>query len=122
MADFETLKGKVIIQIKGSVGSEEIIIKTSDGSEYKMYHNQECCESVEVIDIDGDLQELIGKEILLAEKVESGDGDLPSDYYEDYENLWTFYKLSTIDTSVTIRWLGSSNGYYSVSVSFEEVE
>lgn len=64
----------------------------------------------------GDLQRLVGKPILLAEQVtEDGNSNCG-------DAMWTFYKLSTVDESVTIRWFGESNGYYSVSVNFDEVK
>lgn len=67
-------------------------------------------------DTAGDLQGLIGSEILLAEEVDNYDAGDPSEYSESY--TWTFYKLSTIKESVTLRWLGESNGYYAEDVDF----
>lgn len=74
------------------------------------------------MDVVGDLKDLIGNPILLAEEVVGGDTpeDVDREFSESY--TWTFYKLSTIIGSVTIRWLGESNGYYSESVYFEKTE
>jgi hypothetical protein len=82
-----------------------------------MFHQQDCCESVLLEDIIGDVQDLIGSPILEAEETTDGGWD---DEHESY--TWTFYKLGTIKGHVNIRWFGSSNGYYSESVDFEKVE
>ena len=48
------------------------------------------------------------------------DGDKPGEYAESW--TWTFYEMRTNAGSVTIRWLGESNGCYSESVDFIEIE
>ena len=96
-----------------------IVFIASTGDRYEMYHDQDCCESVGIDEIIGDLSDLVGNPILLAESVSNNDR-LPG-FDRDYgdSHTWTFYKLSTIRGSVTIRWFGTSNGYYSESVSFK---
>ena len=118
---FSTLVGKTLKRIDAV--NESITFLEEDGTAYEMYHEQDCCENVAVEDICGDLEDLIGTPILSAEKETSNDD--PEDYKREYPGdggcTWTFYKISTIKGSVTIRWLGESNGYYSESVSFKKV-
>ena len=116
--DVSVLEGKTLSRIDSD--GDQIIFETTDGEMYKMYHDQNCCESVSIDDIVGDLQDLVGSPILIAQEVE---GNTPADfddkYYESY--TWTFYKFATIKGYVDIRWFGSSNGYYSEGVSFCKV-
>lgn len=117
---FASLLGKTIVHIEGAeTGSEAIKLITSDGTICTLCHMQHCCESVEVEEIVGDVADLIGTPLLLAEEVGGGndeplDGLTPTGYHESW--TWTFYKLATVKGHVTLRWLGSSNGYYSESV------
>lgn len=109
------LKGRTLSSIIGGVGDGEIVFVTTEGERYRMFHQQDCCESVSVEDIVGDLQDLVGSEILLAEEV---DGETPADFEAYESHTWTFYKFATRRGYVDIRWLGTSNGYYSEGVSF----
>jgi hypothetical protein len=120
---FSDLLGKTLVAIKGTVGDDVMEFVCTDGTRYRLYHEQSCCESVSIEDICGDLSDLIGNPLLVAEEVVSGDNPSDVDTSELYQEsfTWTFYKLDTIKGGVTIRWYGSSNGYYSESVYFEEV-
>jgi len=104
----DNFKGLIFSSIDKS--DEEIIFTTQSGEKYKMYHEQNCCEDVYIEDVVGNLDDLIGSPILLAEEV-TQDGDT-----EWGTCTWTFYKLATLKGYVTIRWNGESNGYYSESV------
>ncbi len=113
--EFEVLKGKVITGIQ-RIGDLELHFKTDDGKTFMMYHRQDCCETVYIESIVGDLGDLLNSPVLMAEEVSQEGSNGSFDSF-----TWTFYKLATIKGSVTIRWYGSSNGYYSESVSFVEV-
>lgn len=120
--DFELLKDKILVKIIGSdLVSDEIYFETSEGEKFRMFHDQDCCEQVFIEDITGDINDLLNSPILLAEEVTSSEN--PEGITRDYQDsfTWTFYKLSTIKGSVTIRWYGESNGCYSESVDFEKV-
>lgn len=122
MSDFSELVGLTLVAVKGAPGSDRIEFITDKGDRFIQYHSQDCCESVSVEEIIGDLSDLIGSPILQAEEAVSSDetpeGVTPPEYPDSY--TWTFYKLATIRGSVTIRWLGESNGYYSEGVDFRK--
>jgi hypothetical protein len=107
--------GKTFVEVTGSVGDREMIFVTEDGQRFMFAHQQDCCESVDINDIVGDLQDLVGSPMLQAEEVS---GVTPVDFNEmDHESVtWTFYKFATRKGYVDVRWLGESNGYYSESV------
>ncbi|WNV09992.1 hypothetical protein [Tardiphaga sp. 709] len=117
--DFSTLQGKTLTKVE-QIGEDVLRFECEGGEAYQLYHNQDCCETVVIDDISGDLQDLVGSPILLAEEATSEDD--PPGYKHEYQpesQTWTFYKLRTIKGSVDIRWHGSSNGYYSESVYFD---
>jgi len=119
MSEFKDLVGQTLKSVEYNKGMDKIVFITEEGDHYVMMHLQDCCESVSVEDICGDLQDLIGSPILKAE--ESSNSDNPKYLAEDYPDdsfTWTFYRISTNKGSVVIRWYGTSNGYYSERVDF----
>lgn len=122
MTEFSELLGKRIVKAAGVVGDDVVTFVTSDGETYRLYHSQDCCESVEVEEIIGDIYDIVDDgPILLAEEVSYENEPTPEGLTGSDSYTWTFYKLRTLNGDVTIRWLGESNGYCSESVYFEKV-
>ncbi len=147
---FESIKGLTFSKVENN-DNDEIVFYCTDGRIFRQVYHPDCCASCSVEEVIGDLSDLENTPILLAEEVTSSEPDTETllnrtrDYEEEvadyikqgrepyYDSLeaylegrhesetWTFYKVSTIKGSVTIRWYGSSNGYYSETASFEEV-
>lgn len=118
--NFEVLKGEVITKIKIR-SNERMDFYTESGNLFEMYYEPDCCASCNIEEIHGDLNDILNTPILLAEEVSSNKN--PPGVTKEYQDsfTWTFYKLATIKGSVTIRWYGESNGYYSESVTFRQV-
>lgn len=110
----EELIGEVIISCEH--WAQEVVFETKSGRRFQMYHQQDCCESVEVAEFTGK-EHLIGHRVLKAKEVighdnaEYGDSITLSDYY-----------LKTEVGEAVIKWIGQSNGYYSEEVYFIELK
>ena len=116
----EELVGKTMAKVyKQDIYGDELVFETVDGRTFKLLHYQDCCEDVVIDDIVGDLNDLVGFPILLAEESVS-DSEYSDEWYGSV--TWTFYKFATIKGYVDVKWHGSSNGYYSESVDFAEVD
>jgi hypothetical protein len=115
------LIGKTIVAIIKD-DNRELDFICSTGEHYKMYHSQDCCESVSIEDICGDLHDLHNSTIINAEKISNDENPKSDDGYIDESCTWTFYKISSAKGCVTIRWYGESNGYYSEEVDFIKME
>lgn len=116
---FEDLKGKTLTGVE-VVDNNVIIFTDSMGQKYKLYHSQNCCEVVTINDICGDLSDLLNSPILLAEVASNKNPPPGRRALEDGGYLWTFYKIASNKGGITIRWFGSSNSYYSVTVDFQK--
>lgn len=97
---------------------DSILFHCSTGERYRLesgetgYGND---VSVWIEDITGDLNDLVGSIILASyEETETSETDT--------SETWSFYVIRTIKGTVTIRFYGTSNGYYSETAYLEEVK
>ncbi len=130
MAQISDLRGKTLIKITGmEPGSNEIHFECSDGTTYVMQHIQDCCESVDLEDVEGDVHNLIGVPLVYAEERDNKRNIYNALIWANYpepeptgadSETWTFYYLASEYGYVILRWYGCSNGYYSESVDFDE--
>jgi hypothetical protein len=126
-ADIDELLGQTLSAIEVDRVLDEVKFTLTDGRIYKLWHYQDCCESVFIEDVCGDVDDLVGSPLTMAEEATNIDEDPEgvtvdpdeAKYRESF--TWTFYKFATVKGYVTIRWYGTSNGYYSESVELVEL-
>jgi hypothetical protein len=116
---FTDLVGQTLKEVRvRETGRDAITFELEDGRKFLMQHNQNCCEVVDLDDIDGLLPDLVGP-VLNAIEVTSTDAGPRDD--DDGHYTWTFYRITTNKGTVVLRWYGTSNGHYSETVDFEEM-
>jgi hypothetical protein len=124
LCKFSELVGKTLSKVDVIEDNDFASFETIDGVVYEMFHLQDCCESVSIEDVCGDVTDLLYTPILKATEETNPDEAfsllVPS--YAAESHTWTFYRISTIAGTVVIRWFGSSNGYYSEGVDFYKRE
>lgn len=120
---FSDMVGRTITNIFKD--DDTLVFTTIEGDKFKLCHHQDCCESVYIDDIEGDLDDLLGTPIRVAEEVSDSYAqavalitNLPP--FSD-SGTWTFYRIATEKGFVVVRWIGESNGYYSESVDFVHI-
>lgn len=119
-AEFKELEGRILTAIERNTcedGFDRLIFICDDGTRFEMGYVPDCCAQCHLNDVCGDIFDLIDSRILKA--YESTDSSIDADGYG--RHTWTFYHISTNNGSVTLRWLGTSNGYYSESVTFRKL-
>lgn len=110
LVDVAELQGQTFTKVRAD---EDTVTFENNKVRYVLYHDKDCCESVVVEEIIGDLEDLENLPLLIAKEDTNAEGEeLPNE--ESY--TWTFYNFATFKGYVTIRFLGTSNGYYSEDV------
>jgi len=89
-----------------------VVLGFANGSVLRILHAPDCCETVWLADLNGDLDDLVGHPVPIVE-IRSQDMADDDPAKNDESGTWTFVTLRGIKSSVDMRWCGTSNGYYS---------
>ncbi len=112
IVDFSKLQGHTIRKFENY---DNGIVITTDTHKFWQNHRQECCESVFIEEVVGDVGAILNEPILAAWEETNSDDKQGANIYDSF--TWTFYTIRTNRGTVVIRWLGESNGYYSEDVT-----
>lgn len=114
MNDLEKIIGATILEVNGCVRDSECVSFVTDRGTLRLLHRQNCCERVYLADTNGDMFDLIGGVVSVAEERSNQKGERG-----EYRTKFTFYTIRTTKGDLDLRWIGKDNGYYSVSVDAE---
>ena len=98
---FSELLGRTLYRAQAD--DDTLTLYLSDTNYVQFQHHQDCCESVYIEDICGDLNDLVGAPLIEAEEVSNYEAEPLYEHEESY--TWTFYKFATrkglVDTTST---------------------
>jgi len=110
----EDMVGLVFTRVVSN--SESVTFYLTQDDYFVLKHLQNCCECVWLEDVCGDLTDLENTPMVVAEELSSH-----PDYQDENTDYgiqeWTFYNFRTNKGTVSLRFCGTSNGYYSVGVN-----
>ena len=115
-----SLVGETLTYIDTDDKNEEIMLTTASGRRIKIFHSQDCCETVRIEDTEGNWHDLIGKVIIEASADVQPEGDPPPEYPDSWTRTALTFKVD--GATVISRWIGESNGYYSEDVDLEDIK
>ncbi len=113
--NFSEIVGKTLASVDQS-NNERLVFHFSDGTACESVHMQDCCESVVVYHVEGDVVTLIDLPILEAEETQDPSGEPKPEHPDSW--TWTRQRIRTAAGEVTFVWLGESNGYYGETPQF----
>ena len=69
--ELEVMLGHVFSRVLVSENNQVMTFLSEDGTRFEFYHEQDCCESVQVEDVIGDLADLVGCPLVEADEISS---------------------------------------------------
>lgn len=112
----KNLIGETLEYIDIDEDNNQILLTTKSGKRIMIYHHQDCCESVRIVDTVGNWDNLIGKVIIDTDEEIISSSD--KDGYDSRTETNLTFKVDG-DTVIS-KWIGESNGYYSENVDVQE--
>lgn len=97
----DLLIGQTLIDVE-RIGNGGLKFLLPDGTLYRLYHD--CCDTVLFEDVVGEISNLVGTPLLVAEKITSVDREHSSTL------TLTFYNFATAKGRVTVHWGIRSSG------------
>jgi hypothetical protein len=114
--------GQTIQSVSGERYDEEFVVRTTSGLVFTFLHEQDCCESVYLEEIIGDIDDLVGHTVVMAEEASNNEFVSGTSCSQSDSYTWTFYRIATERGLVVLRFYGESNGYYGESVNVHVTE
>jgi hypothetical protein len=102
-------------------GNQSIDFEAETGERWVMHYVPDCCAHAEIEDVVGDLQDLVGAPLLMAEESTNSTDPQKALYCVEDSYTWSYYRFATVKGYVTIRWYGSSNGYYAEAAQIDRL-
>ena len=118
LVEIDSIKGMTMKRVEEF--GDKVVFMTNDDRHFELKHVQDCCESVYLEDLCGDVNDLVGYP--LVECHESSTKQEGSAVDGENSRTWSFYRFSTVKGTVTVRFMGESNGYYSESADLFEIK
>lgn len=109
----DNMVGRVVKYV--DIDYDQMKITCEDNSVFTFYHEQDCCECVYITDTEGEPMSLKGWKLLLV--------DMEETIHQSYgyeSKTTTVVKFVTDENTVSVKWIGESNGYYSESVDLKQ--
>tara|TARA_R100000951_G_scaffold113672_1_gene116162 strand:+ start:92 stop:463 length:372 start_codon:yes stop_codon:yes gene_type:complete len=110
----DNMVGRVVKYV--DVDHDQMKITCEDNSVFTFYHEQDCCESVYIYETEGEPMSLKGWKLLLVDMEATREDNAPY----DESRTTTVVKFITNENTVSVKWIGESNGYYSESVDLKQ--
>ena len=114
--NFFELEGQTVKELHIEEDGSEVHIKT-ETHDFYLYHAQDCCEWVRVVEVDGVPDNIIGQRITFSEQ-DNRPGTRT--IVNDESHTWTSFELRTNDHCLRFYFLGESNGYYGETVNIKK--